>query len=203
MAPAWSWSREFPDKRTLRFRVRSDGRQLTWNEVLALWQESVAFRAAFVNVLAAAPFEAFRWETPGITARDLTAPFEFVLIETPELLTAADPTPFEEHFQRAGGASVVTFQNLGGDAELVVPCPLAGNAAYAHLAAFVRAAPEGQQHDFWKEASRAMARRLDHRRVWLSTAGGGVAWLHVRLDDKPKYYAHRPYCGNRPDAAAT
>jgi hypothetical protein len=29
--------------------------------------------------------------------------------------------------------------------------------------------------------------------VWLSTAGAGVSWLHVRLDDRPKYYGYRPY----------
>ncbi len=29
--------------------------------------------------------------------------------------------------------------------------------------------------------------------VWLSTAGAGVSWLHVRLDDRPKYYGHGPY----------
>ena len=29
--------------------------------------------------------------------------------------------------------------------------------------------------------------------TWVSTAGGGVAWLHVRLDSAPKYYTHRPY----------
>ncbi|MFO1021395.1 MAG: hypothetical protein U0903_11970 [Planctomycetales bacterium] len=29
--------------------------------------------------------------------------------------------------------------------------------------------------------------------VWLSTAGAGVPWLHVHLDDQPKYYSHAPY----------
>jgi len=35
--------------------------------------------------------------------------------------------------------------------------------------------------------------RLGERRLWISTAGGGVAWLHVRLDSSPKYYGFRPY----------
>jgi len=26
-----------------------------------------------------------------------------------------------------------------------------------------------------------------------STAGAGVSWLHVRLDDRPKYYGFKPY----------
>jgi hypothetical protein len=29
--------------------------------------------------------------------------------------------------------------------------------------------------------------------IWLSTAGMGVAWLHIRLDERPKYYSHKPY----------
>jgi Family of unknown function (DUF6940) len=30
-------------------------------------------------------------------------------------------------------------------------------------------------------------------RSFFSTAGAGVAWLHVRLDDRPKYYGYPPY----------
>jgi hypothetical protein len=29
--------------------------------------------------------------------------------------------------------------------------------------------------------------------VWLSTNGDGVSWLHVRIDERPKYYTHGPY----------
>ena len=29
--------------------------------------------------------------------------------------------------------------------------------------------------------------------VWVSTNGDGVAWLHVRIDERPKYYAYAPY----------
>jgi hypothetical protein len=38
-----------------------------------------------------------------------------------------------------------------------------------------------------------MVARLGAKPVWLSTAGGGVSWLHVRLDDQPKYYGFEPY----------
>ena len=34
---------------------------------------------------------------------------------------------------------------------------------------------------------------LSEKPLWLSTAGGGVAWLHLRIDSRPKYYSHRPY----------
>ncbi len=35
-----------------------------------------------------------------------------------------------------------------------------------------------------------------HRLEWVTAvlaAGLGVAWLHIRLDDRPKYYRHAPY----------
>ena len=30
-------------------------------------------------------------------------------------------------------------------------------------------------------------------RLWISTAGLGVTWVHVRIDSRPKYYTHAPY----------
>jgi hypothetical protein len=29
--------------------------------------------------------------------------------------------------------------------------------------------------------------------AWISTAGDGVAWLHGRVDRRPKYYRYAPY----------
>jgi len=76
---------------------------------------------------------------------------------------------------------------------MVVPCPIAEPSAYGHLAAFVRQAPEPQWHALWQTVGAAMTRRIGSRPVWLSTAGAGVSWLHVRLDDRPKYYGYAPY----------
>ena len=41
------------------------------------------------------------------------------------------------------------------------------------------------------EVRRALRRTGDP--VWLSTNGDGVSWLHVRTDERPKYYTHGPY----------
>lgn len=189
----WAWPSKKLDRRTVRFHVATCTRVLCWAEVLALWTDSPSFADEFTAALANSQFTCFRWETPALRRQDLDEPFEFVLIDSPDLPENPDPTPFAEHFRRAADRPVIRFDNLGGDAELVVPCPIAEDCAYVHVARFVREAPADQQRALWHEVGLAMERRLDERPVWLSTAGSGVAWLHVRLDDSPKYYVHSPY----------
>ncbi len=188
-----SRSEELADGRGLRFVLGLGTRSATFADVLRAWQSDATFRSLFNALLAGAPFSAFRWETPPVTATTLTRPFEFVLLDAPGLAQRPDPDAFAEHFGAAPEAGVIAFPNLGGDAILIVPCPSAVPSAYGHLAAFVRKAPEPQKHALWQSVGAALARRVGARPVWLSTAGAGVAWLHVRLDDRPKYYGFGPY----------
>jgi hypothetical protein len=190
---AWSFrSEELDGGRGLRFAVELDTRPASYAEVLRGWREDAAFRSRFNDALAETPFTAFRWETPSVTDSTVTRPFEFVLLDSPGLARRPDPDAFAEHFDDPE-SEVVVFSNLGRDAILVVPCPLVAPSAYGHLAAFVREAPEQQCHALWRSVGEAMARRVGARPVWLSTAGAGVSWLHVRLDDRPKYYGFASY----------
>lgn len=178
----------------LRFVVEHGTTPASFADVLAAWRAGAAFRSTFNAILAEAPFSAFRWETPGVTVATASAPFEFVLLDDPGLARRPDPDAFAEHFRAAPkGETVLQFPNLRGDALMVVPRPAADVSAYGHLAAFVRHAPEAQRDALWLAVGEAMARRLSAKPVWLSTAGAGVSWLHVRLDDRPKYYGHEPY----------
>lgn len=179
--------------RGLRFWVDFKGEPASVAAVLAGWQGDAAFRAMFNALLAGVAYSAFRWETPPVTGASLARPFECVVLDSPGLARRPDPDAFAEHFSRASAAGMVEFANLGGDAILVVPTPQADPSAYGHLAAFVRQAPAAQQDALWQAVGEAMARRVGDKPVWLSTAGGGVSWLHVRLDDWPKYYSFGPY----------
>jgi hypothetical protein len=185
-------SRSKPLPGGLRVAIEIDSSPVSFAEVLRRWRDDEEFRAFFIEQLAASRFSAFRWETPPITAATADRPFEYVLHDSPGLARTADPDAFAAYF---GGAKqgVVEFANLGRDAILVVPCPDGPHATYRHLAAFVRQAPEAQKHALWQLVGEAMLRRLSDKPVWLSTAGAGVSWLHVRLDDRPKYYGHAPY----------
>lgn len=176
-----------------KFFVNEKHRTLTFAEIISNWQTNTDFRAFFIDLLADAPFNAFFWETPPVTQSTLQLPFEFVLIDSPELAhVQAEPHFFEEHFRQAS-EEVITFLNLGKDARLVAPCPVTDHAAYPHLAAFVRKAPVSQIHALWQKVGEIMEKNVRNRPVWLSTSGLGVYWLHIRLDAHPKYYQHQPY----------
>lgn len=206
----WTVHRKVLSPNTLHFTLQnaSNGHPLSTSEVIHAWQTNAVFRSFFSETLAQAPFRAFRWETPVLTPALLGRPFEFVLVEDRTLFTAPDCKPFETQFSPKKYA--VVFPNVGGDAILVVPCPIQpDHTAYTHIANFVRHAPAAQIHVLWEQVASAVQQRLGlpvaghvcipgqpHAPLgplWLSTAGGGVAWLHIRLDDRPKYYHHLPY----------
>ena len=79
-------------------RVDLDNHPVRFSDVLRRWQDDPVFRAFFIALLADASFPAFRWETPPITAASAGRPFEFVLLESPELASQPDPDAFAEHF---------------------------------------------------------------------------------------------------------
>jgi hypothetical protein len=170
----------------------AQGRTLTFDDVVRGWREREDFRLFWCSSLRNAPFDAYAWECPPVTANTLSRDFDCVFVASPLLARMpADSQAFAEHFRP--DQSVATFANLGGDAVLVAPSPADGGDNYSHLASFVATAPASQQDALWKAVGEACNRRIGTKPVWISTAGLGVGWLHVRLDDRPKYYRHTPY----------
>ena len=180
--------------RVHKFSLTQAGQPLSYRTVLQLWQDHKAFRTFFITLLRDAPFAAYRWETPPVSVTLIDRDFEFVLLDSPGLARRPDPSSFARHFAQANEPdTVLSFPNLGRDAYMIVPCPNGPDGAYVHLATFIRQAPEGQRHELWQKVGQTMEQYLTAQPVWLSTAGGGVAWLHVRLDSRPKYYGYGPY----------
>jgi len=177
--------------------ILSRGCTLTAGEVLAGWRDDEAFRNFFIAELAATAFPAFFWEMPPLTRGALSAPFECAVIESDSLAhMRADATAFAEHLDgNEAAATVAVFHNLGGDALLIAPCRISDADCYAHIASFLRTAPVAQQHELFQVLAREAEAMLatTHGRIWISTSGLGVLWVHVRLDSYPKYYQYRRY----------
>jgi uncharacterized protein DUF6940 len=188
----WTVQRDYPGPAgTLRLRIFAGAHCLSYADFLGALAEDASFRQLIQEEMRTAPFVAFRWETPPLNANNLRQPFECLLHDSPGLDVPADPTDFIAYFQ--DGTEVVSFKNLGRDALLIVPCPVSKSANYSHIAAFHRSAPDTQQHEFWITVAQAVTASIGPQPLWLSTAGGGVDWLHMRLDERPKYYRHQPW----------
>ena len=188
----WTSQRDYLEPAgTLRLRFSSGDDYLSYGGFLRALVEDASFRELIQDEMRAAPFVAFRWETPPLTSTNIDQPFECLLHDSPGLDVQADPTDFEAYFQP--GIEVVSFQNLGADALLIVPCPISKSANYSHIGAFHRSAPHTQQHAFWMTVAQTVLARLGPQPLWLNTAGGGVDWLHMRLDERPKYYRYLPW----------
>lgn len=178
-----------------RVVLLAEDRPFTYADIIQKWQSDNSFRAFFINLLADVPFVAYFWETPPITQATLERPFEFVLVDAPQLAKVpAQRHAFASYFSADPVANpVVDFPNLGGDAHLIVPCPQTPADQFAHLAVFCRSASPEQQHQFLQRVGTAVTNQVGERPLWVSTSGLGVYWLHVRLDSRPKYYTFGPY----------
>jgi hypothetical protein len=83
----------------IRVAVEYAGAAVSYGDVLDAWRSDPAFCGWFNDLLAAAAFSAFRWETPPVTEESSDRPFEFVLIDSPGLARASQPSTFAEHFR--------------------------------------------------------------------------------------------------------
>lgn len=191
----WEAQRNTDDKDIHKIRLFENNDQLRYEEIILYWYENPEFRNFYISVLKESPFDAFFWENPPVTKSNIQQPYEFVLVNSLQLSrVSADPAPFLEKFVfQPSGKEVIAFENLGGDAELIVPYPVAAQNLYAHLASFLREAPESQKHNLFITLADSLRSRINNRPTWVSTSGLGVYWLHIRLDSSPKYYSYRGY----------
>lgn len=161
-----------------------------WSEFQTLLVQNAAFRAALTRRLRQDPKAAFYFEcTPRFPGTDPV--FRFVLVPAPSLVSRrVDGRTFAKHFSSGAGLSR-TFKNLRGDSTLVVPAPEGTDASFGHLASWLRAASDLQADTVWCAVGAAIDSWTGP--LWLSTSGGGVAWVHIRLDPRPKYYKHAAF----------
>lgn len=181
------------NNRVFHVSIEKENSPLSYKDVIHLWEQSESFRDYYIDLMLNSPFSAYRWETPQISLRNVDKPFEFVMLDSPGLERESNPQSFLEYFQGKPSGSVVRFQNLRKDAILVVPGPAEESDCYNHIGSFTKHAPRSQQHELWMLVGNSIQERLSDTPVWVSTVGAGVPWLHIRLDDRPKYYSYKLY----------
>lgn len=176
----------------IKYRIKINGNVLTFKEWINYLKDSNEFISFYIEILRESSYEGFFWEVKPMNSNRLNEAFEFVLVNSRTLPNiTADTSSFKEHFKEE--KDVLSFPNLGGDAQLIVPNQISNSSNYTHLARFVRNAPLNQVVNFWRKVGEEYERLIGNETKWLSTAGLGVYWLHVRIDSRPKYYRFNDY----------
>lgn len=188
----WGLQLVIPEPGTHQYRLTEKGKELSNRDFLNLITGSDNFIHFFNDLLKDSAFEGYFWEVKPVNEKNLEESFEFVLVESIRIAQKRpDPRPFQEHLEKEQYASA--FANLSGNAQLIAPSIKGKPRQYAHIAGFVRNAPPEQLIVFWKLVGQEFQKSIGPESKWLSTAGFGVNWLHVRIDSRPKYYRFKPY----------
>jgi hypothetical protein len=191
MGERWDYCQTAIRDSVIKYSLYTAGVALNFSEFLSQLKTDPTFQLWFSRLLVSCEFEAFRWECPAFTRASLPADAEFVLVHARSFATRrANGSAFEAFFNDKNANA---FPNLSGDAIMVVPSPKTDTKIYGHLASFVRHAPSDQIQDLWGLVADETLKKISEKPIWLNTAGGGVPWLHIRLDKRPKYYHHQPY----------
>lgn len=180
------------DENTVRFRCKKGEQFMTFSEVFQSLNES-EFVYTYVQGLINFDIPAFYWEHPALKTEYLNKPYECIIQRSGPLeKLPADESAFADYIHV--NYPVVDFLNLGKNARLIVPAKLGESENYNHLGRFIRKADNKQIHALFQRIGITIFEELEAQEtVWLSTAGLGVIWLHVRMDQRPKYYKTKPY----------
>lgn len=102
------------------------------------------------------------------------------------LSLAADANDFKEHMKSR--KTPVSFLSKGKPPTLLVVPPDTGKN-FSHLGTFYKNSTLCERRALWKKVVTELERKLKKgEKVYVSTHGTGVSWLHIRLSSTPKYY---------------
>lgn len=124
--------------------------------------------------------------------------FEFVLIKTSGFAFNSDINTFGIEKLNTNSDDIIWFPNPSNTALLVVPCynhnyPIKD---YTHIAKFIKSSNTKQKHNLiikMFELYFELLKKEPRDKLWLSTHGKGVGWLHIRIDKIPRYITWNPY----------
>ena len=132
----------------------------------------------------------FYWRTTPVNKTKMSV-FKTEFVQTNYLNAKQDYSAYQSYFTNRAittDNSIVAFPNLSGDTILIVPIPVKGKK-FTYIKDFIDNSSLKLQHSLWRRVAKEAKKLLKkHNRIWLSTHGEGIPYLHIRLDTKPKYY---------------
>ena len=157
--------------------AKSTAKGRTWNDMIGLWKQGKHTPKIKSGVF---------WETSSVSSGGNSV-YRETQVRTSRLpmTLPANPAPFSSHLQ--GKSSPVSFRNLGKDAVLVSPPNKGLN--FSHIGTFYSNASRQDIKSFWRKVAIEVEKfARAGTKVYVSTSGTNVHWLHVRIEKRPKYY---------------
>lgn len=164
---------------------------------------------AITEIMETVEFDQVYFECPAMShATSKENQFEFVLIDAPEIVKFVNSRAgqrsmdsFRDIFAGNTRGMALSFMNISKESWLVAPRkdPEREQRTYTHLKPFAEGANENEIVALWGELCRKLNELMEEdkqRSYYLSTNGLSVAWLHIRIDETPKYYNYQKYREN-------
>lgn len=120
--------------------------------------------------------------------------YEEEFIESDELnMLVEDSMNFNEYLANPNNEYCTSFYNPNRTTKLIIPTKVKGTN-YKSIKEFMDTSPLIQQQYLWRQvAIEAYNMLKDYNKIWISTHGLGVPYLHIRIDITPKYYKTRKF----------
>ena len=160
----------------------------------------IEFINSFIKFLSLSnPFNEFYIEFIPITFNSMDKViFEFVLIKTSNFASNPDIHTFGIEKLNTNSNDIIWFPNPSNTSLLIVPCynhnfPI---KEYIHIGQFIKSSNIKQKQMLiikMFELYFELLKQLPENKLWLSTHGKGVGWLHIRIDKIPRYITWNYY----------
>ncbi len=184
----------------LIYRLRYYNKLFSWKSIFDLVNINKSFVQSLINILYSNPFDEYLLEFSPVSFSTLDSTvFEFVIIKTSGFGVNAEIDTFKPNDLDTNSNEIKVFPNLSGDSILISPCynKTKNIDDYIHIGRFIKSSIDSEQKNKLFDTMFAVYKKelekTPNKNLWLSTHGKGVAWLHLRIDPKPKYISWQNY----------
>ena len=160
-------------------------KNMTWKQKIKDWKKGINIPVINKNIMFETSPIDFTKENWGV--------YNEKQIETNALNidTLEDATPFKDYIKKD---KIVAFDNLDKKCRLI--CPPDDGKNYSHIRNFYLHADKTLIKAIWNNVAREVEKihKINKiKKIWISTHGLGVSWLHIRICNEPKYYKTKEF----------
>jgi hypothetical protein len=161
---------------------------MKWKDVLDSWESGIFLKMP-KNIT-----KPFLWRT-SVLDKNETLPYKEEFVEDKRLQgRKQDYSPFLKKpssllsKKNEDKKYAIHSINLPKDTILIIPKPRT-NKKFTSIYYFIKNASHLQQKEVWKLVAKQAREMLKkHDKIWISSQGLGVNYLHIRICSFPKYY---------------